>query len=79
MSQIAHADMAVKLKQKREEAKLSQEKVAASLGIAQQAYSRYENRKAQMDLARLIKFCKLTGTSLEEFLPFYDKEEVQSV
>jgi len=54
-----------RLKERRENAELTQKEVGAYLGIDQRVYSNYEIGKRQVPVNVLIKLAELYGTSLD--------------
>lgn len=64
------------LKKARQNAFLSQAKVAKSLGISPQRYGKYEDGTNRMYVERLICFCQLLGINVGDFLNkciYYDQ------
>ncbi|MEG0367757.1 MAG: helix-turn-helix transcriptional regulator, partial [Coprobacillus sp.] len=61
-------EIANKLLQLRKEKGLSQEQLAAELGISRQAISKWERAEASPDTDNLIELAKLYGVSLDDLL-----------
>lgn len=61
-------EIANKLLQLRKEKGLSQEQLAAELGISRQAISKWERAEASPDTDNLIELAKLYGVSLDQLL-----------
>jgi transcriptional regulator with XRE-family HTH domain len=59
------SDFPSKLKEKRLEKNLSQQTVANSVGISQQAYGLYERGKREPNLDTLVKLANFLGTSID--------------
>lgn len=57
-----------KLKQKRTERNLSQEKLAAQLGVTRQTVASWEKGKTYPDIGSILKLSDLYGVSLDELL-----------
>lgn len=57
-----------KIKKLRKAQGLSQEKVAAELGLSRQAVSKWESDQSQPDLENVIKLCRIFQISVEELL-----------
>ncbi|MBQ8358158.1 MAG: helix-turn-helix transcriptional regulator [Clostridia bacterium] len=60
--------MSIKLKKLRVEYGLTQARVAQSLGISQQRYSKLENNDVSMDSEMLKRICELYGVSADYLL-----------
>ena len=60
--------MIVRFRDLREDQDKTQEQIAHMLGCTQQAYSRYENRKAQMSYELLHKLADYYDTSVDYLL-----------
>jgi len=58
----------------RENKKLTQQQVATVLGIRQQVYSKYELGVRSLPLEHLIKLCKFYGASADWILGLCDEE-----
>nr|WP_078129738.1 type II toxin-antitoxin system HicB family antitoxin [Leptospira alexanderi] len=68
-----HVDFAIWLKLTREEQKLTQIKLAKSLGISQQAYQKYEDpKKTNPSLNTIVKLEKIFGKSI--LIPMYQSD-----
>ncbi len=59
----------------REQKKLTQQQIAEVLGIRQQVYSKYELGVRSLPLEHLMKLCKYYGASADWILGLTDKEE----
>ena len=57
-----------KLKEKRTAANLSQEELAAAVGVSRQTVSSWENNRSYPDIGSLLKLSDLYGASLDELL-----------
>lgn len=58
----------IKIKELREEKKISQVKLAMDLGLNQNSVSRYENGERQADYETLIKFADYFNVSVDYLL-----------
>jgi transcriptional regulator with XRE-family HTH domain len=79
MSKTSNPIVAQKLIEERKRAGKTQKQVAAHLGIAQQAYSRYETCDAGIPIRKLLRFCKYVGIPANDLLMHYEEEELQTV
>ena len=59
-------ELAGKIKQLRQKANLTQEKLADELGISPQSVSKWENRVAMPDITLLPKIAEVFGVSIDE-------------
>ena len=66
----------MRLKQLREERKISQVKLALELDMAQNSISRYETGQRQADYATLIKFADYFNVSVDYLLERTDNPEM---
>ena len=57
-----------KLKQKRNEAGLSQEVLAEKIGVSRQTVSNWENNRSYPDIGSVLRLSDLYGISLDELL-----------
>ena len=64
-----------KIRDLREQRKLTQQQVAEVLGIRQQVYSKYELGVRSLPLEHLIKLCKFYKASADWILGLKDGEE----
>lgn len=55
-----------KLKERREELRLTQRQVAEKIGIAESAYQRYEKRVTEPSVSMALKIAKALKTSVEK-------------
>ena len=65
--------MKLNIKELREKKQLSTYQVAKLMNITQSAYSRFENAKSKIDLARLESFANVMGMSVVDVLMYPDK------
>lgn len=54
-----------RLRQLRQEKGLSQQKLAAQMGISQQSVNKYENHNVEPDIAMLTQMADLFGTTID--------------
>ena len=59
----------------RKENNLSQSQLAATLGIAQTVYSRYERGANELPIRHLLKLCSLYQVSSDYILGLTDKQK----
>lgn len=59
----------------REERKMTQQQISEVLGIRQQVYSKYELGVRSLPLEHLIKLCKFYGASADWILGLSGEEE----
>lgn len=55
-----------KLKERREELRLTQKEIAEKIGIAESAYHRYEHTKREPCVSTALKIAKALNTTVEE-------------
>ncbi len=55
-----------KLKERRDELRLTQRQVAEKIGIAESAYQRYEYNKMEPGVSMALKIAKALNTTVEE-------------
>lgn len=67
-SSYQYAELGKKLKQIRRSENVTQEKIAAALGIDRSTYSYYESGKTKISAALLIKFCNYFNIKMEDVL-----------
>lgn len=65
--------MKLNIKELREKKQLSTYQVAKLMNITQSAYSRFENAKSKIDLARLECFANVIGMSVVDVLMYPDR------
>ena len=65
--------MKLNIKELREMKQLSTYQVAKLMNITQSAYSRFENAKSKIDLARLESFANVIGMSVVDVLMYPDR------
>ena len=65
--------MKLNIKELREKKQLSTYQVAKLMNITQSAYSRFENAKSKIDLARLESFANVIGMSVVDVLMYPDR------
>lgn len=65
--------MKLHIKELREKKQLSTYQVARLMNITQSAYSRFENAKSKIDLARLESFANVIGMSVVDVLMYPDR------
>lgn len=72
-----------KLKEKRDEAKLTQQEMATKLGIAQRSYASYELGERDMHTDMILKICSVLKISSDELLGIYSQahsyEEIKTI
>ena len=72
-----------KLKEKRNEAKLTQQEMAQKLGIAQRSYASYELGERDMGTDMILKICSVLHISSDELLGIYSQassyEEIKTI
>lgn len=66
-------DLIALLRDIREEAGLRQMEIAERLGKPQSFVSKYESGQRRLDLVELEEVCKVSGTSLLEFVQRFSK------
>ena len=69
----------IKLKDLRKEHGYSQSRVAAMLGITQQAYANYEREARQADYNTLVKLSKIFGVSIDYILGNTEDPRINSL
>ena len=65
---IDYIDLGLRVRQRREELGLSQEKLAASADISQMTLVRLENAQTRTELATLVRIANVLKISLDELL-----------
>lgn len=65
-----------RLKEIRKESGYSQKEVGQVLGIAQDAYAKYENGVVELPIKRMITLCRLFGVSSDYMLGLSDSPEM---
>ena len=65
--------MKIHVKELRESRKMSTYQVAKLMNITQSAYSRFENAKSKIDLARLESFAKVMDMSVIDVLMYPER------
>lgn len=65
--------MKLQIKELREKKHLSTYQMAKLMNITQSAYSRFENAKSKIDLARLESFAEVIGMSVVDVLMYPDR------
>ena len=65
-----------RLRERRENAELTQKEVGAYLGIDQRVYSNYETGKRQIPLDLLIKLATMYETSLDYLVGLTDEKKL---
>jgi transcriptional regulator with XRE-family HTH domain len=61
------------LRKAREQAGITQEDMAARLGVTQSFVSKCERGERRMDIVELREFCKAMGITLERFVKQFEK------
>lgn len=64
--------MLVRLRELRQAASLSQQKLAAQLGISQQSINKYENHNVEPDLALLAQMADFFDTTVDYLIGYTD-------
>lgn len=67
-----------KLREIRENQKLSQKAVAVKLGISCQQYQKYESGENRIPTNSLVIFCELTNSDIKELTDFNINKEVEN-